>query len=547
MDLASPTGLTAEPSAPGARSLRDGRRGRSLDALYAAAIVTIVATGVVVRSRGVLAFPFWLDECSWATFLMEKPLAELVIRPIGFMGLSKAMAVVFGPSVGALRCVPWVAGIATTVLSPFLARRLFSARAARLLFVAAIAFNSEAINYAKEFKPYSLGLFLHCAVLFLTLNYLHTSKTRDLLVALAVAVAAVLFTQDIVFAYPGALLAVLIFASRRRRWPEIAAIVVAGATALSLITLQYVFIWSKLEQGESRIWGHKYDVFFTGRDAGGAWLGWAFHKYLDLAAFPGITRLEWHASWLTAKSLATLVSLSAFVWVTLHVLGVVAIVSRKHVSLALLLLLPLLVMVILNRAGFWPFGAFRTNLFTLPYTSAIAGAAFDWAPTAASDRAHPRVRWLPFLPAFALVIFPSLLLYDGWQRIAHNPPHALVMPEIVENLVQMQGEAVPPEPQLLVLDAYSCDPWNYYTKYNPSVVNTWGAKLQGRFSAVCAETDRASVDALRGVAPGEHAWSLFVGTYTRQFPGFHRMLNRRFQIEKRANVGAAVTVEFTTQ
>lgn len=44
-----------------------------------------------------------------------------------------------------LRALPWVAGIATTLAAPWLARRLYRTPAARLLFVAVIALSPFAI------------------------------------------------------------------------------------------------------------------------------------------------------------------------------------------------------------------------------------------------------------------------------------------------------------------------------------------------------------------------------------------------------------------
>jgi len=524
---------------------REWSQGGVAGRLYVLLMASFVVAGIVMRTRGVLSFTFWLDECSWASFLMEKPLEELLIRPIGFMASSKALASLFGASVGVLRAIPWTAGVATVLLSPFLAERLFAGRAARLLFVGALATNSEAVNYAKEFKPYALGLSLHCAVLFLVLRYFETPRAKTLLVALVVAVAAVLFTQDMVFAYPGTLLALTTFAWKRGRRRELAAIVVAGATALSLVVVQYVLIWSKIGGGESAYWGDRYDVFFTAKH-GGSHLSWFVEKYLDTVSFPSVTRLEWQSSFLSREALARLASAYEWCFIGLHAAGVAFLIRTRRGRLALLLITPIVTMAALNWVGMWPFGAFRTNLFSATYSTALAALALDWPLHSAGALARLRDARASaaagFAPALVLVVAPVILFYDGWTHIAHGAARAVRMPEIVAELVRLQGPGAPPRPEPLILDGMHCDAWNYYTKYNPGVVARFGPELARRFDAECCDTDRAAVRALEKVASGDRVFNLFVPQFVRRSPAYHRMLARRFEVEKRDSVEASTAV-----
>src|SRR6187399_606790 len=155
---------------------------RVVSALMALAILA----GLVFRARGFLfdASAFWLDECVWAMNLTTRPLAQNMIRPPGFILVSKALAVTFAPTEMVLRALPWVAGVTATILSPALARRLYASLASRLLFVAIIALNPAAIDFSKEFKPYSIGLLLHFVLILLALRYLETKRGRDLALVL---------------------------------------------------------------------------------------------------------------------------------------------------------------------------------------------------------------------------------------------------------------------------------------------------------------------------------------------------------------------------
>ncbi|HEY8945561.1 MAG TPA: hypothetical protein VIM73_14935, partial [Polyangiaceae bacterium] len=143
---------------------------RPIHAFAAALTALCVLLGVALRSRG-NSTPLWLDEATWAVFLLENPITDQLIRPIGFMALSKWLADALSPSEAVLRLLPWTAGVLTALLSPLLARRMFVAPSARLLFVAAMCLHAVAIDFAKEFKPYSVSLFFHVGLLLVAFNY----------------------------------------------------------------------------------------------------------------------------------------------------------------------------------------------------------------------------------------------------------------------------------------------------------------------------------------------------------------------------------------
>jgi hypothetical protein len=547
------------------------------DGAYLAALTALVVAGMVMRSWGVLfaKYPFWLDECSWATLLVEQPLGELLIRPIGFMAASKAIAAVFGPTETALRAIPWLAGIATTVLSPFLARRLFVTRSPRVFFVAIIATHPDAVDFAKEFKPYSLALMLHCTLLWLVLTYLDSRRMSDLLRALAVGVGAILFTQDIVFALPGALIALGVAALSAKRPKELIATCAAALTGIGLVLAQYVLMWSKLGKGESEYWGRKYDVFFVAHTSKKTHLQWFLDKYQELATLPGRESFSWYSSRVSWNLIARLGWLDRRVWATLHIVGLILLLWRWRTGRSVVLLTPLLTLSVLNWLQFWPFGAFRTNLFVLLYVAAIAATVLDrplWpfarssaapavggvdqvgpanspamvdagpgreqSPARRFDRVFPAMRWA--LLAFVLV--PVLLFGSSWHRIPYSPIRRLAIPEIVARLVQMQGKAYKGERELVVLDALHCEPWAYYTKHNPSELKKWGGEIERRFKTVCAETDRDAVARLQEVrGTDDRVFVLTVDRIKANYERFGKILDREFAIEQRAAIGASTT------
>src|SRR5262245_2587788 len=177
----------------------------------------MVLVGVWLRCRSVVTAPMWLDEASWTIRTLKDPLKELVIRPIGFMYVARELARLFSPYEFVMRLVPWFAGVLCAVISLPLARRLFRSEAARLLFVAMITLDPGAIDYSKEFKPYSVSLAIHAGLLLLAIRYVARGKWSDLAGLVCLSALGVLFAQDAVFAYPGVFLLVFIEAFRARR------------------------------------------------------------------------------------------------------------------------------------------------------------------------------------------------------------------------------------------------------------------------------------------------------------------------------------------
>ena len=64
--------------------------------------------------------------------------------------LGNQPAAVFGAAELSYRFLPWLGGIATALLAPVVASRLFSSRAARFLMVVVIALHPSAIDLARD-------------------------------------------------------------------------------------------------------------------------------------------------------------------------------------------------------------------------------------------------------------------------------------------------------------------------------------------------------------------------------------------------------------
>jgi hypothetical protein len=439
----------------------------------------IVVVGLLLRARGYLwnATAFWLDECSWAMNLVEQPLLELSIRPIGFMWSSRELARLFSLSEPVLRFMPWLAGVITVLMSPALARRLFVNPGARLLFVFIIALHPVAIDFSKEFKPYSISLTLHLLLILLTLRYLDTQRGRDLAWLLVAATLGGLFAQDLVFAYPGVFLLSGYTALRLGR-RHVLAIVCVAALIISLLLVQYFFSWSKSPPSDTNTWGNKYNVFYEGRQR---YAMWVQARHEAMAEFPAFRHKFWQTPLLHGRRAEFAREVDNTIWLTLHVAGllVIAIWRRKR---ALLLVLPVLLVWGFNTLRLWPIGAFRANLFIVGYMSAIACMAFD-VPRREVGKLGD------VFPALVLVLLPFVFFDRYWSNHKQSLTYSSEFPKAIRTLLRLKAGDGSSVREPLVLDRRSCDPFRYYTEFHPTLSKRFGPAVHAAFETKCVNVE----------------------------------------------------------
>jgi hypothetical protein len=463
--------------------------------------LVVVTLGLVLRARGYLydRSAFWLDECSWAMRIVERPLVQNLIRPIGFLAVSKFLALDVANTETVLRALPWLAGIAATLSAPLLARELYRTLAARALFVAVIALSPFAIDFSKEFKPYSVSLALHLGVMLLVLRYATRRRGADLARALGLAAVGSVFAQDLVLAYPGAFLVLGLTALKRNRAHLVATCGVAVAIVAGL-ALQYFLMWKNLPKDHTEFWGHKYNVFYTAHETRG-YLGWSLQRLADMVTMPGIRRAQWSAAWLSTTARQGLRSVDEIVWSCLFVAGLATLTWQKRWRDGLLLVLPLGVLWAFNRAGFWPLGAFRTNVFTLAYSGAIAAASFDARVGEQSSV------WRALAPVLVLVLLPLALFERSWHEHKRTFTYDSTFPRALDWLAAKQPMSAT-ERELIVLDRRSCDPFRYYTTYQPTVSRRVSALIAQKYVVKCSSADaNLPRDLLEGSAVGRR-WTV---------------------------------------
>lgn len=490
----------------------------------------LVCLGIVLRARGMWfgrPISLWEDEAFWAIRLIELPLSAHVMRSVGFMAVSRALVALFSASEQVLRFLPWCAGTAAVLVAPFVATRLFRSSAARLLFVAVLALHPSAIDLSKEFKPYSVALLLHLLLLLFVLRYLDDQRQPDLLAAVAVAFFGVLFSQDVVFAYPMVFGLMAFKAFRSKDRGALLSLFVGASFAVGLLlTLLRKAVPKLGDTHEGMLhWGTRYNVFYVQAGGQGSRQSWTAARLGDLASMLGNRRALWHWSDVSSQTLSSLRLADAALWALLCVAGIAVLAYRKRFWTLTLLLAPLLVMVGFNYFGFWPLGAFRTNLFAVSYLAGLAAAVFDSTPSEGA------AIW-GLLPAALLVMLPFWTLgRSNHGRKQSDTAHA-VYQQAAQELLKLRGSHA--ERSMLVVDAPSCSPWEYYAHYHPSKGKT---KLAARFKAHCGKTFEGMLKAARQALTTPESRVFLLAADERQIAGLRAHMPPALHVVAEQTIG----------
>ncbi len=475
-------------------------------------IVLLVVFGVVLRLQGQFWSPsgLWFDEAVWARRVIERSPFSHNIRPFAFMGLTKALCAWFGATEFWLRFVPNVTGIGTVLLAPYVASRLFKSNLARVLAVLLIAIHPALNDLSKEFKPYSSDAFIHLGTLALFLRYRET-QSKGWLLALACVLPLLLpFSFSAAFLYPGVLLLLLIDRFKQRGLRGAALPIVSGLLCLGVTLATYFLLHRNVANEEAKEhWGYKYDVFFQSKahekpDSAGEpddeageqaqpapsaatnRVVWLLEKHADVAAFPGLRSGLWKLPkaipmWWRAAD--------RWLWLTLHVAGLAALVWRRRWTELTLLALPLAMVSACNALGFWPIGVFRTNLFLCVYAVLIASAGADAVLTLELPRV-PRAATLSLHGALvgavlAFYLLPGLTFGFDWSGRKQTFTTSFDAKGIFKQLRQqrewqLQQDPAAPKATVLVCGHTSSSYW-FYLDHHPGTRARYGQFFRDNF------------------------------------------------------------------
>jgi 4-amino-4-deoxy-L-arabinose transferase-like glycosyltransferase len=489
------------------------------------AMVALVLTGWFFRARGMLfgdRIEMWLDEAAWAMRMFERPLSEHMIRPPGFVIFARLSARLFGGDELSFRLLPFLAGMAAPVVAVLLARRFLKNAAARILFVAVITLSLPAIDFSKEFKQYSVGILIQLLLPLLALRWVATKRRRDLAIVCALAPLALMFSQDVMFLYPGLFLTLAIESWKSKDFRQLGVVFAGGAAAAALVLGMYVLIWSRIPKGKAEEhWGRRYDVFYLEPGRPNATeqsrAAWLMSKYQGMAGLPGSRRSYWREGIVSQERIELLANADDLLWMVLHLAGLATLLGKRRWREALLFWSPVLAVTVLNWLGRWPIGAFRVNLFLIPGMAAVMCTTFEWF--------RPReAKLLSLLPAFVMVIAPFVLFERYWHTRKQGQDASAVF-AMLRVLETKRGEGGEPEP--LYMDLHACDPFKYYTKYHPQGIALW-QRLESKITPVCGSRRPKLAQAAAQRPAKERVWLLF--SSSQRMPSGLKILSREKQL-----------------
>lgn len=147
--------------------------------LFKITLIIIFLLGIFLRAKGFWDnCSFWHDECALAWNIKFKTYSDFFgvlnfqqAAPPFFMVLTKFLTKFFGFSEKVFRFIPFLASFLSIFAFYFLAKQVLNKNFSVLLAVFLFAINQTLINYAFEFKPYSLDVFFSIICVLFFINY----------------------------------------------------------------------------------------------------------------------------------------------------------------------------------------------------------------------------------------------------------------------------------------------------------------------------------------------------------------------------------------
>jgi len=334
-------------------------RGRILG--YPVLLTTVVAIGVYLRAYDFFVSPLslWYDEAWRASSLLSSGgLFHAMIKgqsnidPILFNVGVYLLAKLYNTE-SVLRLISLVPSLFSIVLTYLLARRFTNERWIVFWAVFVVSVHPTLIDYARELKPYALGLCTHLAVLMLYFKFRDAASISEIALFTVILGIAYFASSTIVFLFPALYLSMMV---RRLRERDVFAVKLLLLTAGMLLVciggvafyqIRYIPV-----QNQVVAFGETFnvtDTFFW-------YVRWAVQHYFTVIQYV-----------LMPIDLMEVRPVMGFAYICLYIGALSWMIYDKNDEALALLFTPILILILFNRFGLWPWGFTRTNLFTFGY------------------------------------------------------------------------------------------------------------------------------------------------------------------------------------
>ena len=437
---AAPAPATMDSSPP-PRSLRSAlaeSRGAVLASLALFAVGVVLRLHLYVDRRSL-----WLDEIWVALNIvgrsfvgLARPLDYAQSAPVGFLWLERLAVLIGGVNELALRAFPLLAGCLLLVALWMLARRLLDVRYAALCLAFA-ALSPLLIYFSNEVKPYIVDALVAVALTWLAVDVIEAPDSprawRRLLIG---GVLGILLSTPSVFVLAGvgiALIAHPAIGRTREGWLRL---VGTGAVWLILFVLGYFMIYRGTANSDymQRIWS---DAFLT----------------LPPRTLARIANSSSRVMWietLVGEDDRMLLPKSIVMATLLSAAGVVVLMRRRGLPVALLVALPFLATAGASFARLWPLTP-RLLLVLVPGIVLLLGAGL-WA---AVSLLPARARGVALALIGALILIPASV-YDA--RAWRAPKRRDDVAPLVRGFLAERKE-----PAVMYVIGHGTPTWLFYT------------------------------------------------------------------------------------
>jgi hypothetical protein len=440
----SPAARPDQASTEAASSSRTFRSALAESRGAALLSLVLLAIGVALRLRVYTdRRSLWLDEIWVALNIVERsflglarPLDYAQSAPVGFLWAERLAVVLGGVNELALRAIPFLAGCLLLVALWKLARRLLDVRYAALCLAFA-ALSPILIYFSNEVKPYIVDALVAVVLVWLALDLLEAPESSRAWRRMAGGgVVAILLSTPAVFVLAGVGIALIAHPAIGRTRVGWVRLIGTGTLWVVLFALGYFLIYRGTANSDymQRIWS---DAFLS-----------LPPRTLARVANDA-TRTMWietlfgeNDAMLLPKTIVSVTLLSA--------IGAIALLRRRGLPVALLVVLPFVATAGASFARLWPLTP-RLLLALAPGLLLLLGAGL-WA---LASLLPVKARGLALLLVGALILVPASV-YDA--RTLKAPKRRDDVAPLVRDFM-----ATRKEPAVMYVMGHGTPSWLFYT------------------------------------------------------------------------------------
>ena len=403
----------------------------------------VVAAGVLARVvQYAQRRPLYIDDVQLMLNIVARgyrellqPLALEQSAPLLFLWLQRFVVHLFGVSDVTFTVISLVVGLAALPIGWLVARRIVD-RETSMLAVAMLAVSPPLIYYATSAKQYEMDVFVAVVLLWLGLRVLDApERSSRWVAAIGGGVLALTLSMPALFVLGGVWFAWAFCQSIRTSARGRALLVVSGGLWGVTFGSMYLTMYSAVSKNEymRRFW---YGAYMSSQPTAGRAVRY-LAKGLQVALFD----VDSATPWLLVALLSVLL-----------VVGVVALLRERRLSVAALLTVPLVLAVVASALGQWILYT-RFMLYSAPFAALLV--AHGVAASARMLASSPRYREALVLGC-GLVVLALPARYELW--VLRNPANTEASPELVRGFMRRARADEP-----VYVYARAVPLWTYYS------------------------------------------------------------------------------------